>query len=460
MLSCKLELIDNTKGVNPGTGSGSGTTTCVNATGVTAIAPSAQNPLSINLDLTGDLKDITKVDWSVSLNNIEQYQSSQSASPFSTSATLKGEGTFVVTAKVLNKCGSTYSLTKDYIYVAPKICTKVQSITVSNTSTSTQSVISLALSATTDIAKVDWSISQGGLKVTETSSLTTPYGVTNLNLTTDGKFDIQAKITTTCGDSYTLTNTYYYVKPIETVLVSGSTYSMGRENGADDEKPVHSVSITSFYIGKYEVTVEEFNKFVEATSYLTDAERAKYSFIYTQPGQAPVQKSGITWRYDSEGILHTNLKNNTNPALYLSYYDAIAFCDWMTNTTKKTYRLPTEAEWEYAARGGRLSTGKAYAGSNDPNEVAWYNGNSSLRVRPVGLKKANELGVFDMSGNIYEICSDWYGSYPTPPSSGANKVLRGGSWLDSFLNSSVYDRSYATPNGNSNITGFRITIQP
>ncbi|MGX7689539.1 formylglycine-generating enzyme family protein [Flectobacillus roseus] len=364
------------------------------------------------------------------------------------------------TLLILSICLAFFSCKQDVIENTPnpKVCEQAKSFTVSNPSTSSQSLISLSLSATNDIVKVDWSISQNGTKIREISSTSTPFSVSEISLNVDGKFDIKATITSLCG-TYTLSGEYYYAKPIESVLVNGGTFTMGRSNGAPDEGPAHLVSITSFYAGKYEVTVSEFNKFIEATSYITDAERAKQSYIYTQAGQIPIAKSGVSWRYDAEGIIYTNLKDNPNPVLYLSHADATAFCEWMTKTTKKTYRLPTEAEWEYMAKGGRISTGKAYAGSNDPNEVAWYNGNSSMRVHPVGLKKSNELGIYDMSGNVYEMCSDWYGLYPNPPSSGLNKVLRGGCWLDPYLNSGVYNRSYGTPNGNSNITGFRVVIQ-
>ncbi|MBO5853693.1 MAG: SUMF1/EgtB/PvdO family nonheme iron enzyme [Bacteroidales bacterium] len=120
----------------------------------------------------------------------------------------------------------------------------------------------------------------------------------------------------------------------------------------------------------------------------------------------------------------------------------------LNQLTGKSFRLPTEAEWEYAARGGNKSQGYKYSGSNTIGDVAWYDGNISSRTHDVKTKQANELGIYDMSGNVWEWCQDWYGSYssssqtdPTGPTSGSSRVLRGGSWYDDAGGCRVSDRS-------------------
>ena len=139
-----------------------------------------------------------------------------------------------------------------------------------------------------------------------------------------------------------------------------------------------------------------------------------------------------------------------------------------TNTipTGKKFRLPTEAEWEYAARGGNKSKGYKYAGSNTIGDVAWYSSNSSSKTHPVKQKAANELGLYDMSGNVYEWCQDWYGSYnssvqtnPTGASSGSYRVTRGGSWDYSAKCCRVSDRSNDVPSYRyNNGLGLRLAL--
>ena len=161
-------------------------------------------------------------------------------------------------------------------------------------------------------------------------------------------------------------------------------------------------------------------------------------------------------------------KNCDNcPIENVSWNDVQEFIRKLNQKTGKNYRLPTEAEWEYAARGGNKSRGYKYSGSNILDEVAWYNDNSSSITHPVGEKQANELGLFDMNGNVWEWCNDWHGAYyyqnsptfnPKGPSYGDGRVFRGGSWYS--------DPPYCLPtirdNGlsgyNDNILGFRIAL--
>ena len=186
------------------------------------------------------------------------------------------------------------------------------------------------------------------------------------------------------------------------VYVSGGTFTMGAtsEQGSDvydNEKPTHNVTLSSYYICKYEVT------------------------------QA-------LWRAVM-GNNPSNFKGDNLPVEYVSWDDCQTFINRLNSYTGRNLRLPTEAEWEFAARGGNYSRHYKYSGSNYISDVAWYSDNSGNRTHPVGTKQANELGLYDMSGNVYEWCSDWYGSYssysqndPTGPNSGSYRVRRGGCW--------------------------------
>jgi sulfatase modifying factor 1 len=213
----------------------------------------------------------------------------------------------------------------------------------------------------------------------------------------------------------------------EMILVEAGSFQMGSTDGLPDEQLVHAVHITwPFYIAKYTVTFDEYDK-----------------FYYDNPG------SGI--RKPDDGGL-----GRGNRPVEVTWSDAVAYCNWLSEKeglppcysgkgkvtrcdfSANGYRLPTEAEWEYAARGGTKTRGYTYAGSDNPDDVAWYADNSGGQIHPVGQKQPNELGLYDMSGNIWEWCWDWYdGSYyasspasdPKGPALGPNislRVKRGG----------------------------------
>ena len=216
------------------------------------------------------------------------------------------------------------------------------------------------------------------------------------------------------------------------VYVSGGTFTMGgtSEQGSDaesDEKPTHSVTLSSYYICKYEVT------------------------------QA-------LWR----AVMGSNpsyFKGDNLPVEQVSWNDCQTFINRLNSYTGRNFRLPTEAEWEFAARGGNYSRHYKYSGSNYLGDVAWYTDNSGSRTHTVGTKQANELGLYDMTGNVWEWCSDWYGSYssysqsnPTGPNSGSDRVLRGGSWNSYARSYRSSNRSYNAPSGSLRIFGFRLVL--
>lgn len=220
------------------------------------------------------------------------------------------------------------------------------------------------------------------------------------------------------------------------VDVSGGVFLMGYDgkDATDPEKPVHPVLVSDFSIGKYEVTIGEFRNFIAATGYQTTAEREKSTFIYDNNGNS--RQATVNWQYDINGNRIDSAQANL-PVVHVSWYDAVAYCNWLSEKTNKKYRLPTEAEWEYTARGGNKSQLFDLTGANSLSVISWNGDNSGNTYHPVGGKKPNELGLFDMIGNVYEWCADWYDEHayrsgsaenPTGPKSGNKKVIRGGSW--------------------------------
>ena len=266
------------------------------------------------------------------------------------------------------------------------------------------------------------------------------------------------------------------------VFIQGGTFQMGSEDGSFDETPVHSVTVSDFYMGRYEVTFEEFSSFINKTGYKTDAEKDGWSRIWT--GSAWEKKNGVDWRSDATGQARS-AKDNKHPVLHVSWYDAIAYCNWKSekdgfqkvytiNGTSVTanwnangYRLPTEAEWEFAAR----SRGKdqKWAGTSSETQLSTYaNGSGETDgfeyTAPVGSFQANDLGLYDLSGNVYEWCWDWYDDYaknastnPKGPNTGAYRVVRGGSWGSRPANLRCAYRDNSTPAGRNRYIGFRLS---
>ena len=220
-----------------------------------------------------------------------------------------------------------------------------------------------------------------------------------------------------------------------------------------NELPTREVSLSDFWMGKYEVTNEEFVLFLQE--------------------KGNQEEGGATW-YDpeygkiTEGKEGFEVSNGyeKHPITGVSWYAARAYASWLSEKTSQTYRLPTEAEWEFAARGGTLSQGYRFAGSNTVDEVAWYDNNSESSTHIVGDLKANELGIHDMSGNVWEWCSDGFGAYerekgvindPKGPVEGNRRVLRGGSWNYVDINARVSFRGLNYPVFGDYYLGFRLS---
>ena len=240
----------------------------------------------------------------------------------------------------------------------------------------------------------------------------------------------------------------------ETILIEGGSFMMG-SNESTNEQPIHKVKVFDFHLGKYPITVKQYMSFVKDTQ--SNAPE------WVEEGSAYNIYTGSDNHYKQiESVLI--LKNC--PIIGISWLNAQAYCKWLSGKTNHTYRLPNEAEWEYAARGGKYNQGCSYAGSNKPKEVAWYIDNSHNEPKPVGMKAPNELGLYDMSGNVFEWCEDhWHGSYNEAPKDGSawrddeeneRRVVRGGSWDFNDVSCRVSFRDWYYHNYRINYVGFRI----
>lgn len=239
------------------------------------------------------------------------------------------------------------------------------------------------------------------------------------------------------------------------VLVDGGTFRMGSEDEAD-ERPVHTVTVGDFLMGRTEVTQEQYTGIL-----------GNNPSLFTQGSDArrqPVER--VTWFDAVEYCIRLSLQDGLEPVYTLAQRNPeagypIKAAEVTQDRTKNGYRLPTEAEWEWASRGGKLSRGTLLSGGNDPALVAWTDGTAG--PGPVAAKQPNELGLYDLSGNVWEWCSDWYGKYPAEakadpsgPPQGILRVGRGGSWHAAAWNARVTARSFDNPGARSANLGFRV----
>jgi len=295
------------------------------------------------------------------------------------------------------------------------------------------------------------------------------------------------------------------------VSIQSGTFKMGSAVGDSDMRPIHDVVIAAFHMARYPTTVQEFGRFVEDTGYRTIAEIESGSYVW----------DGDRWNRHAASCWHNPLFDQSldHPVTCVSWYDAVSFCNWLSlqeglspcysidasrtdsnnhypehdakwtvecNFSANGFRLPTEAEWEFAARGGTKTRGFRYAGSNDPTEVAWFidlRAAAGTLVRtqdygrlfntgtpmPVGRKRPNEVGLYDLSGNVREWCWDWYAEDyyrhspredPQGPPSGSFRTNRGGSWQANVLNhlETTY-RNYGGPGSVFTNFGFRVAAR-
>lgn len=240
------------------------------------------------------------------------------------------------------------------------------------------------------------------------------------------------------------------------VDVQGSSFKMGSEMGQKDEQPIHNVTLSSFQINKYEITNSQFVVFLNAIGYETDGSYKDDEFgtvKYIDIGDIDCQIESKNGRFEAK-----NGKDHY-PVVEVTWYGATAFARWAGG------RLPTEAEWEFAARGGIHSKGHTYSGSDSLKHVGWYKDGSGNCSHKVDEKEPNELGLYSMSGNVYEWCSDWYDkdfyssspvNNPQGPESGLKRVIRGGSHCNKDNYCRVANRCSYEPEYSNCVSGFRI----
>lgn len=267
----------------------------------------------------------------------------------------------------------------------------------------------------------------------------------------------------------------------EMVALQGGAFVMGFAHGDDDETPLHRVEISRFFMAKTEVTAAQFEVFIDSTGYQTDAELGDGSYTWDSLGWHKMDR--LNWRHTETGHLRPRQDYNY-PALHVSWYDAAHYCNWlsdmaglervyrflpdsvMADLMADGFRLPTEAEWEYAAAWGISTQKSVYAGAGSLGVLGWYSGNAMRRVHPVAQKQANLLGIYDLSGNVWEWCHDWYdknyyeqakgAANPAGPVAGEVRVLRGGSWNNSGKHCRIANRTSRFPDFRDGSVGFRV----
>jgi sulfatase modifying factor 1 len=261
------------------------------------------------------------------------------------------------------------------------------------------------------------------------------------------------------------------------VFIPGGTFRMGSTE-QDYDQPIHTVTLSSFYLSKYEITVALFNDFIVATDYVTEGElHGDSSWVYMNKW---IKMQGVDWRSNAEGTKYSNLNENQFPVVHVSWNDAVAYCNWLSKTKHNQYHLPTEAEWEFAAGNGIKHTVFSWGNDwPDSNQLVdnlrdegsgWNNGfphyyDGYKFLAPVGTGKPNDFGLYNMNGNVFEWCNDLYADYlpeaqtnPQGPQSGTNRAVRGGSFSSQPKSTGIADHNDSSPNEGRGSIGFRIAI--
>lgn len=378
---------------------------------------------------------------------------------------LQQNTTYHVRAYAMNEAGTAYStdVTFTTLEVTEPVLSSVTISNISNTSAQLDAKVTSTGNGTLTDAGFVYSTSH--YPTTSDNKLscgkTTTLSSKASGLTSETTYYVRAYATNEKGTSYssekefkttktavnpytTLTiETNYGSTTLDMAKVQGGTFKMGAQsssssqdnydnNAYSDEKPVHQVTVSTFYISKSLVT-----------QYLWYVVMGSYPNISSQYGLG-----------------------EDYPVYNVSYTQCQQFISKLKTLTGKNFRMPTEAEWEFAARGGNSSGGTVYSGSNTVGSVAWYSQNASGKTHPVAQKQANELNIYDMNGNLWEWCSDWYGNYsssaqtnPTGASSGNSRVIRGGGYNDTNTDCRVSVRSSAAPNSGYATVGLRLVME-
>ncbi|NLK62292.1 MAG: formylglycine-generating enzyme family protein [Fusobacteria bacterium] len=276
------------------------------------------------------------------------------------------------------------------------------------------------------------------------------------------------------------------------ILVNSGSYEMGSNKNEFDEKPVHNVTVNSFFIGKYPILSKEYIEFLNNDKIDSNGNFNGKKLISLKDNDCPIKYQDSSFIFKGSKIA----KEDNTPVVKISWWGAIAYCNWLskkenlpvaydiesgdlldfngniTNDISKVlgYRLPTEAEWEFAAKGGNNSKNTKFSGSNNLNEVGWASTSSNrlTGISSIGKKESNELGIYDMSGNVWEWCQDWYYDEAYNTHSNINpiynvktdlKVRRGGSWVNESDECRIQNRFKNNPSSFGRALGFRVVIK-
>jgi len=307
---------------------------------------------------------------------------------------------------------------------------------------------------------VCWSASQNPTILdfaTDEGNNPSNYTSTIAGLTANTTYYVRAYATNSKGTGYgnELEFVAENIFPGEKVAVAGGTFSMGSTTGNADEEPIHSVTLSNFSISKYEITNAQYTTFMN--DIVANLNGSFNGVRYLDMGDVDIQIS------HTGGQFVADAGKENSPVIFVSWFGAKAYAEHYGG------RLPTEAEWEFAAKGGNNSSGYTYSGSNTIDDVAWYITNSGAATHTVGTKSANELDLYDMSGNVWEWTNDWYdsnyyssspSSNPQGPTTGSFRVFRGGSWNNNANFCRVAIRNGSNSIITFNTLGFRPVFVP
>jgi formylglycine-generating enzyme required for sulfatase activity len=292
-------------------------------------------------------------------------------------------------------------------------------------------------------------------------------------------------IIVSCSTIVTVNDVKQIGLPIRMSFIEAGNFQMGHNKGFLEERPAHSVTLTkNYFMAKFETTNKQLSEVLNWGFKAGKISIEKGVVINTEG-----KKKILLDIFDEDNNINFNGKNfiiktgmDNYPCTEISWYGAVVFCnllsemenkdiaynlnDWSCDFNANGYRLPTEAEWEFACKGGRKSNNYFFAGSNDPYSVAWFNKNAEGKLHPVGLKNPNELGLYDMSGNVWEWCNDYFNRMfyyfspyidPKGPENGINRSIRGGAYqFNAFTCRSSARFLNSDPSGTGSFGGFRV----